>query len=99
MEFEWDDEKERINIEKHGIPFKLVGRIFSDPFRMERLDNDANDEEDRWQTIGTFKDVLFVVYTERGNSTRIISARLATPKERRIYYGNREIHSWRKANS
>ena len=43
-----------------------------------------------------FGDVLFVVYTERADTTRIISARLAEPFERRIYYGDSEIHGWRR---
>jgi hypothetical protein len=52
-----------------------------------------------WQTIGIAGKVLFVVYTERGDLTRIISARFAEPFERRIYYGDSEIYpgGWQRA--
>jgi uncharacterized protein len=65
---------------------------------MERHDDDSSDKEDRWQTMGFFDDVLFVVYTERKDSIRIISARVAEPFERRIYYGSSEIHGWQRVN-
>lgn len=45
-------------------------------------------EEDRYNTIGMVEDVLFVVYTERKEKIRLISARLATEKERSLYYDN-----------
>jgi uncharacterized DUF497 family protein len=77
--------------------FILMRRLmfFFDPLRMERLDIDSKTEI-RWQTMGFFGDVLFVIYTERGEKIRIISARPAEPFERRIYYGNCEIHGWRR---
>jgi uncharacterized DUF497 family protein len=48
--------------------------------------------------MGFVDDVLFVVYAERGNITRIISARVAEPFERRIYHGDSEIHGWQRIN-
>ena len=45
------------------------------------------DIENRWQVIGEVGEILFVVYTERGAAFRLITARMATPEERRIYYG------------
>jgi len=97
--FEWDPEKERDNLETHSIDFKTAKQAFLDYDRMERHDDDSSDEEDRWQTMGFFEKVLFVVYTERGdNGVRIISARVAEPFERRIYYGNSEIHGWHRVN-
>ena len=45
-------------------------------------------DEDRYYTIGKVEDVLFVVYTERGSSIRLISARYATKREEAIYYGS-----------
>ena len=98
LEFEWDTEKEQDNIREHGINFEAAERIFFDYFRMERHDDDSSDDEDRWQTLGLFDDVLFVVYTERRNAVRIISARVAEPFERRIYHGNSEIHGWQRVN-
>ena len=47
-------------------------------------------EEDRYQTIGLVDNVLFVVYTERGNVIRMISARIATRKERSLYYDRKK---------
>jgi uncharacterized DUF497 family protein len=95
MIFEWDEHKERENFKKHGVHFRAAVNVFLDPLRMERLDIDR-ESESRWQTMGFFGDVLFVVYTERGENTRIISARPAEPFERRVYHGNREIHGWRR---
>jgi len=65
---------------------------------MERHDDDSSGSEERWQTMGFYHNVLFVVYTERGETTRIISARVAEPFERRIYHGNCEIHGWKRVN-
>jgi uncharacterized DUF497 family protein len=100
MEFAWHPEKERENITKHGITFRDAAKIFKDPFRMERHDDDNVNEEDRWQTMGFFINVLFVIYTERENVTWIISARVAEPFERRIYNGDSTIHpsGWRRLN-
>ena len=50
------------------------------------------------QALGFFDDVLFAVYTERGDITRIIQARIAEPFERRIYYSYSEIHGWQRVN-
>ena len=96
MTFDWEPEKEHENFMIHGIHFETAIQVFFDPFRMERHDDDSSDEEDRWQTMGFFDDVLFVVYTERGDVTRIISARVAEPFERRIYHGDSEIHGWQR---
>ena len=99
-EFEWDEEKNAINIEKHGVSFRLAARVFEDEYRLERYDlSEGNDfEEDRIQTIGCVQKVLFVVYTERNSRCRIISARKANPKERRMYYGNGDLQTegWRR---
>jgi uncharacterized protein len=97
--FEWDPEKELENVKEHSVHFKTARQVFFDYKRMERHDDDSSDDEDRWQTIGFYKKVFFVVYTERGdNGIRIISARVAEPFERRIYHGNSEIHGWHRVN-
>ena len=96
--FEWDEEKERENFIEHGIYFSDAVEAFYDYFRMERRDDDSSDDEERWQTMGFFGNVLFVVYTERRDAIRIISARVAEPFERRIYHGNSEIHGWQRVN-
>ena len=94
--FEWDPKKELENFRDHGVDFKTAEQVFFDPLRMERHDNDSSDDEDRWQTMGFFNEVLFVVYTERGDVIRIISARVAEPFERRIYHGNSKTHGWER---
>ena len=98
LAFEWEEKKERENFSDHGVHFETASNVFFDYFRMERRDDDSSDKEERWQTMGFFNDVLFVVYTERGDVTRIISARVAEPFERRIYHGNSEIHGWQRVN-
>lgn len=89
MLFEWDDEKEQINIKKHGLDFEMAARVFDDPDRLEIYDELHSEQEDRYITIGMIGDVTYivmVVYTERGEAIRIISARAATNRERRMYY-------------
>lgn len=87
LEFEWDEEKERANIKKHGIPFGVAAKVFGDVNRIEIYDKAHSIEEDRYITIGMAGDILFVVYTERHPRIRLISARLATAKERGMYDG------------
>ena len=60
--------------------------MFNDLQRIEIYDEEHSITEDRYNTIGLVDDILFVVYTERKESIRLISARVATPKERSIYY-------------
>lgn len=86
MLFEWDDEKAAINLKKHGVSFQTAALVFYDENRIEMYDSEHSLEEDRYNTIGMVEDVLFVVYTERKDHLRIISARLANKKERSMYY-------------
>lgn len=89
MQFEWDDEKEKINIIKHGIDFTTAARVFKDENRLELYNEAHSDVEDRYITIGLIDEVAYlvmVVYTEREEAIRLISARKATQKERRMYY-------------
>lgn len=85
--FEWDEEKAEINKKKHGISFETAAKVFLDEDRLEIYDEAHSLEEERFITIGRAGDVLFVVYTVRTPKIRLISARLAVPKERRLYYG------------
>jgi uncharacterized DUF497 family protein len=88
MAFVWDPAKAAENIRRHKVYFEDAEHIFDDPFRMKRRDDDSSIIEERHQSLGEAGSVLFVVYTEEGpDDTRLISARLATAKERRIYYG------------
>ena len=92
MLFEWDENKNRLNKIKHKISFETAVNIFLDENIIELYDAEHSDFEDRWQAIGKAGNVLFVVYTERGEKTRIISARKATAEERSWYYGNRDLY-------
>ena len=86
MRFEWDAEKAEYNLKKHGVDFRDAVAVFDDVYRIEWYDEEHSDTEDRYNTIGMVRSILFVVYTERGERTRIISARKATPREERFYY-------------
>lgn len=86
MKFEWDEEKNIINKKKHNISFETAAHVFDDPECIEMYDFEHSTNEDRYIALGVVGDVLFVVYTERKEAIRLISARLATNAERRIYY-------------
>jgi len=89
MQFEWDDEKEKINISKHGLDFSTAALVFGDENRIEKYDDIHSIDEDRYITIGKINGIaviVMVVYTERSESIRIISARMATKKEKEAYY-------------
>lgn len=86
MEFEWDEEKSRVNIRKHGIDFNDVCEMFDNPM-LVKLDDRYSCTEERWIGVGMLLGIVaVVVYTERVNDIiRIISARKATNHEARGY--------------
>ncbi len=89
MKFEWDDNKEETNIQKHGIDFSTAALVFGDDNRIEKYDQRHSNNEDRYITIGMIKGalvVITVVYTERKDVVRIISARLADKREKEEYF-------------
>jgi uncharacterized DUF497 family protein len=91
---EWDDNKNEKNKRDHdGLSFEDAQYVFTDPERLERPDRSVENTsgEERWQTLGMVGKVLFVVYTERGENKRIISARIAKKHERRSYNGYYQI--------
>jgi len=82
--FEWDSQKRLLNIAKHGIDFVDAIQIFQDQDRIEAESTQGG--ELRFKTIGMLNSlVIFLVYTLRGSSKRIISARRASRNERQIY--------------
>ncbi|MGH8000900.1 MAG: BrnT family toxin [Brasilonema sp.] len=85
--FDWDKEKERANLKKHKVSFDEASTVFNDPFYFTIDDTLHSTGEYRFIVIGysQTQQLLFVVYTERGDNIRIISARPATSRERRIY--------------
>lgn len=86
MKFEWDQEKNLINQKKHKISFETAAYAFQDENYIEMYDFEHSTEEDRYIAIGCVGEVLFVVFIERKENIRLISARLATESERRLYY-------------
>lgn len=90
VEFEWDENKNEINKVKHGISFETATLVFQDKNRVEIFDRfHSSLEEERYLLIGKVKGVLTVIFTERKEKVRIISARPANSIEKDIYYGNR----------
>jgi hypothetical protein len=72
---------------RHGVSFELAIKIFKDPFGVERLDDRGGYDEDRFILTGTAEGALLtVVYTERADHIRIISARRATKHEQDDYF-------------
>jgi uncharacterized DUF497 family protein len=87
LQFEWDERKARFNLEKHSVNFETAQTVFNDPL--------AYIFDDTWHSVGEPREIiighdctyrlLLVCFTERDNRIRIISARLATKKERQNY--------------
>ncbi len=87
MEYEWDPKKAKTNLAKHGVPFADTVAVFSDDSAITIEDKQSSEE--RFVTMGmdALGRVLVVAYTWSGETIRIISARKATEKERRLYGG------------
>jgi uncharacterized DUF497 family protein len=87
LTFEWDEEKSRSNVHKHGVPFEEAKTVFNDPFAMTIWDPEHSAQEDRHFDIGMSArgHILVVWYTERGANIRIIGSRMVTRGERRQY--------------
>lgn len=87
MEFEWDDDKAERNEQKHGVSFTEAETVFGDVLALTGYDPDHSDGEDRYITMGTSIEarLLVISHTDRGNRIRIISARVASRKERKDY--------------
>ena len=85
MQFEWDKEKAVSNLEKHGVTFEEAVTVFFDPLAATFDDPGHSSGEQRLLTIGySSRDRLILVcHTERGDSVRLIGARVATRGEKR----------------
>ena len=89
INFEWDRNKERLNVSKHGVDFDTALLVFGDKDRIVIYDDVHSDYEDRFITIGLIEGyvvVIAVVYTEKNDTIRIISARKANRNEREEYF-------------
>ncbi|MCJ2872821.1 BrnT family toxin [Rhizobium pusense] len=89
LSFEWNDRKALTNLAKHGVSFETARKVFEDPFAVDIEDRSANCGEVRRRIVGLGNGlVLTVIYTERSEVIRIISARKATRAERKEYDDN-----------
>lgn len=87
--FEWNAHKASANLAKHGVSFETARNVFDDPFAVDIEDRSANYGEVRRRIVGLDSGlVLTVIYTERSEVIRIISARKATRAERKEYDDN-----------
>ncbi len=87
MKFEWDLTKDRTNRENHGVSFEEASTVFGDRLALSWEDSTHSVGEYRTLTLGYTEQqrLIIVAYTEREDRIRIISARPATPAERRLY--------------
>jgi hypothetical protein len=87
IDFEWDPDKARTNLRKHGVAFKEAATVFRDPLSITVYDPDHSEEENRFVTVGSSVAgrLLIVAHTDRGARTRIISARELTHTESEAY--------------
>lgn len=87
LEFEWDSDKAASNIAKHAVSFEEAATVFGDPLSLTVHDPEHSQDEDRYITMGSSTDhrLLLVSHTDREDRVRIISARLATRRERKAY--------------
>ncbi len=85
--FAWDEEKAASNLEKHGVAFEEAATAFGDPLSLTVADPDHSNNEDRFILLGetALGRLVVVAHSERGDTIRIISARLATKRERKDY--------------
>jgi uncharacterized DUF497 family protein len=83
MKFSWSEEKAATVLAKHGIEFLDMTRLWDGPRLVARSDQNG---ETRWKAIGILEGRFFaVIYTERGDTIRLITARRARDNEERAY--------------
>jgi len=90
LRFEWDPKKARRNLKTHGVSFDEASTAFRDPLSVTIADPLHSEDEERFVLIGQSHRhrLLVVIHTERGDRIRIISARVATTRERLRYEKN-----------
>lgn len=92
LDFGWDLFKAKHNAVKHGVTFEEAATVFGDPLSLTIDDPAHSATESRFVTVGVSarRRLLVVVHADRGRRIRIISARRATPRERRTYAQNEQ---------
>jgi uncharacterized protein len=94
LKFQWDEEKAESNLKKHNLSFDEASTVFADPLAKLFYDEDHSTAETREIIVGhsVLGRLLLVSFTERGRDlVRIISARVATRKERKDYEENQGV--------
>jgi uncharacterized protein len=87
LEFEWDRDKAKRNIKKHGVSFEEAMTVFADPHSLTIHDPEHSVDEDRYVILGESnrRRLLVVIFTDREDRIRIITASVATRQERKNY--------------
>ena len=87
LAFEWDESKAKVNTRKHGVTFEEASTVFADPLSVTIYDPVHSEDEDRYIALGESqrRRLLVVVFTDRGDRIRLISARVATRRETKDY--------------
>ena len=87
IEFQWDKEKASQNLKKHEVLFEEATTAFYDPLSITIVDKEHSLEENRFILLGLSNQgrLLVISHSDRGDKIRLISARLATSKERKYY--------------
>ncbi|HEX3672861.1 MAG TPA: BrnT family toxin [Rhizomicrobium sp.] len=87
-DFDWDNAKAAANLRKHGVSFDTASKVFDDPFAIERVDPRSEEYgEERSMIIGyAGGNLLSVIYTDRNEKVRLISARRSARDEYDDYY-------------
>ena len=87
LEFDWHDAKAAANLGAHGVSFEFATTVFKDPFAIERVDDRKDYGEERFVIVGMAQEhILLVVFAERGDRIRLISARRATQYKQDDYF-------------
>jgi uncharacterized protein len=87
IDFEWDNEKAKANLAKHGVSFEQAREAFGDPFGLELIDDRFEYGEERLILIARAQGrFLTVVYIERDQTHRVISARPSSKAEQDAYF-------------
>ena len=94
LEFEWDESKFRNNVRKHKVSFHEARTVFSSSPLLTENDDLHSQDEQRYKTTGysVRNRLLVVIHTDRGNVTRIISARKANKLEQENYHEHFSEH-------
>ncbi|MDO5774893.1 MAG: BrnT family toxin [Spirochaetales bacterium] len=88
--FEWDSDKNELNVQNHGFSFSEILEVFDDPYLLTKFDaNHSTVEEERYFSVGCIRGIVIIAvsHTDRDGRTRIISARKAEPKLQEVYNG------------